>query len=100
MNKKRVKTVLSQNNMDDRDLYRIDYHMDILNSNAEDLINRLTSKGIIPENEDLSEPEMAKLLASLIKKCDIVSENYDRKLDEEMTKFGLKMDEERSIKKK
>ena len=100
MNKKRVKTVLSQNNMDDRDLYRIDYHMDILNSNAEDLINKLTSKGIIPEKEDLSEPEMAKLLASLIKKCDIVSENYDRKLDEEMTKFGLKMDEEKSIKKK
>ena len=100
MNKKRVKTVLSQNNMDDRDLYRIDYHMDILNSSAEDLINKLTSKGIIPEKEDLSESEMAKLLASLIKKCDIVSENYDRKLDEEMTKFGLKTDEERSIKKK
>ena len=100
MDNRRVKTILSQNNIDNRDLYRIDYHMDILNSNAEDLINKLASKGIISTTEDLSEPEMAQLLANLIKKCDIVSENYDRNLDVEMTKFGLKQNDEQKLKRK
>ena len=47
MNKKRVKTILSQNNIEDKDLERIDYHMGILNSNAEGLIKRLKNKKLI-----------------------------------------------------
>ncbi len=96
MDKKRVKTILSQNNIDDKDLVRIDYHMNILSSNAENLIKKLTSEGIISDVEEMSELEIAKLLANLIKKCDISSENYDRKLDEEMTKFGLRLEEKAS----
>ena len=94
MNRKRVKTILSQNNMDDRDIERIDFHMNILNSSAEEVLNKLISKGFISDVKDLSEQEIAQLLARLIKKCDIVSDKYDRKLDTEMTKIGLKLEDE------
>ena len=90
MNNKRVKTILDQNNIEDRDLERIDYHMGILNSSVEGLIKRLKNEEMIPEIEKMSELELAKLLAELIRACDIGSEKYNRELDVIMTEFGRK----------
>ena len=97
MSKKTVKTVLRKNNLYDENLGKIDYHMNILNSDAKRLISKISGEGIFADVEKLSELEKAKLLLKLIKKCDANSEEYDEDLDKEMTRFGLELNDNISI---
>ncbi|MBQ6546853.1 MAG: hypothetical protein IJL74_02510 [Bacilli bacterium] len=86
---KTVKTILKNNNMYSDELKKLDYHMRILDVDANELLSKLLVEGFVPKTDELSEQEIATALLTLIKNCDVESETYDRSLDEEMIRIGL-----------
>lgn len=79
-----VKELLQKYKLDDKDIYRINYHMSILSYDAKLLIFKIL--GI----NDMEEQEMANKIYEMILKCDATNPEYEQKLDEEMTRLGMK----------
>ena len=91
---KKVKAILNENNMLNETIMKTNYHMNILNADIDILLNKLSREGLVSLKEGMTEEEVAELLVSLIDKCNMENELYDKELDEEMTRIGLGLNEQ------
>lgn len=87
-----VKKLLKKYDLYDKSIASIDYHMNVLDSDAVNLIARLEKDGYISDIDSKDMESIAKTLCSLIKSCDASKPNYNSKLDEEMIRYGLQTD--------
>lgn len=85
-NKIKVIDLLKKYNLYTKKILDINFHLNILNTEANLLVLRI--KGI----KDLEEKDLAVIILDMILKCDQTNPEYDQKLDLEMTRFGLKTD--------
>jgi len=69
-----------------KEIVDINYHMNALHCDVKHL------KSIVPELFDKNGEELALCIKEIFDKCDSSNPEYDAKLDEEMTRMGLKTD--------
>ena len=81
-----VKDFLRKYNVLSKEISNVDFHMNLLNVDLEELKLR------IPELKGKNDQEVLKYLSLIFKKCDSSSPEYDSKLDEEMVRIGLRTD--------
>lgn len=82
----KVKDFLRKYNVLSKEISNVDFHMNLLNVDLEELKRR------IPELKDKNDQEVLKYISLIFKKCDSSSPEYDSKLDEEMVRIGLRTD--------
>ena len=83
----RVREFLKQNNVLNEEIKNVDFHMNLLNMNLDDL------KSKIPELKDKSNIEILNYITMIFKKCDSLNPEYDSQLDTDMVRIGLKTDQ-------
>ena len=82
----KIVDLLRKRNLLTKEIYNINYHMDLLSCRIEDLEIK------IPELKGKSEDELVVIIMDLFDKCNSLSPNYDSEVDLEMTRIGLKTD--------
>lgn len=82
----KVKDFLRKYNVLSKEISNVDFHMNLLNIDLEELKRR------IPELKDKNDQELLKYVSLIFKKCDSLNPEYDSKLDEEMVRIGLRTD--------
>lgn len=87
-----IENLLKKYGLYSEEIKNIDFHMNILKSDAKELVARLSRDGLVSLEIELTEEELAKLILELMLKCDVNNPNYNTKLDEEMTRIGMKTD--------
>ena len=88
-----IKNLLKKYGLYSGKISEINYHLNILDYNAEQLVMRLARNGLIVLPQNLSEEVLVKIVLDLILKCDINNPDYDPKIDEEMIRIGMKTDQ-------
>lgn len=68
----------------------IAYHLSILNQPVKYMVERLTSLGYFESGKKYTEEEKAIIICDVINKCDINSDDYNSKLDENIVRICLK----------
>ena len=81
-----IKDLLRKNNLLTKEISIVNYHMNLLNCDVEEL------KARIPKLRDKNDQEIINYIIDIFDKCDQNSANYDSKIDEEMTRIGMKTD--------
>ena len=79
-----VKNLLNKYNLYTKEIQHINYHLNVGWCNASMLVKKVVGL------ENLTEEELVQIVYGLILKCDSTREDYDYKIDEEMTRIGLK----------
>ena len=82
----KIAELLRKNNLITKEISIVNYHMNLLNCDVEEL------KIKIPELRDKSKEEIINYIIDIFDKCDQNSPNYDSDLDTEMTRLGMKTD--------
>ena len=85
----KLKDLFEKYNLLDERINRANYHMGIFNADLYEFLIYLSSNNIFEVNGQMHEDELAKQLYSMLIKCDELSENYNEKLDKELTYYGL-----------
>lgn len=78
--------LLRKNNKLTKEIKNINFHFNLLTCDLEYF------KMKIPALRDKSNEEIANFVVEVFNKCDSSKEEYDYKLDEEMTRIGLRTD--------
>ncbi len=83
---KRVVDLLKERQLLNDEIADVNYHMNLLSCN----VDYLNTK--IPSLFDKDDNEIANFVVDVFTKCDARHESYDPKIDETMTRIGLKTD--------
>lgn len=81
-----VERLLKKYNLLDDNIKRIAYHTGTLRCDSSELVRKILNIN------DLKGPELATTIYTLILRCDYYNPAYNKKLDEEMTRFGMQTD--------
>jgi len=92
-----IRDLLKKYDMYGKKVINTDYHLNILNHNVNSVLSRLARENLVEIDPGLSEEELAGLVLDLINKCDVQNQDYDSKLDEEMTRIGIATDKFRAF---
>ena len=87
MAERRVVDLLRDKKLLTEDIKMVNYHMNLLKCTIEDLSMK------VPELKGKNEDEIAAYVVNAFSKCDERNPEYDFKLDQEMTRIGLKTDD-------
>lgn len=90
--KKTVMNLFQKYNKFSKEIGILNFHLNILNCNVDDLLAKLRKDNIVDIPKDISEEELSELIVRVIQKCNVDNPDYDSKLDEEITRIGLKTD--------
>ena len=90
--KENVKQLFDKYGLYQEEIGRINYHFNVLSCNVDELLTKLVKDDFINDTSDLPEEVVANVLLQIIKRCDQRNPEYSPKLDEEMTRIGLKTD--------
>lgn len=80
----KVSDLLRKYNLNTKQVYNILYHLNIGGCDSDLLVYSILKQS------NLSEEELAKTIYDLILKCDDSTVDYDKNLDEEITRFGTR----------
>ena len=75
--------LLEKYNLYTKQILEINYHMSILDKDANYVVMKVLGLSNLPEKE------LAELVYGLILKCDAKNNEYDSRIDEEMIRIGL-----------
>ena len=82
----KVKELLKKENMYDKSLSPIDYHMRLFYYDVSDLKNKF------PELKNKNDQEVGQFILDIYDKCNSESPNYDSNFDMEITRMTLRTD--------
>jgi len=81
----KVREFLIKNNVLNQEIGNVDFHMNLLNIDLDELKRR------IPKLKEKNEQELLDYIIQIYKKCDSSNPEYDTNLDEQMVKIGLRL---------
>ena len=90
--KKTVRELFKKYKLFNKEISKMNFHLNVLCCNSEKLLKQLSDSGVIIISEEMEEKDVAVFLETLIEKCDMDNPNYDSVLDEEMTRIGMRTD--------
>lgn len=90
--KNTVRELFRKYNKFSKEIDTINFHLNVLNCNVDDLLARLRKDNVIDVPKDIDEEKLSELIVRIIQRCNMDNPDYDSKLDEEMTRIGLKTD--------
>ncbi|HOO67932.1 MAG TPA: hypothetical protein PLC53_01020 [Bacilli bacterium] len=89
-NPRTVRDLLKKYGMYSEELKYLNYHLNILDYDAQILVATLQRDGKIDIDSDITEEKLAETVLELIKKCDARTSDYNSDIEEEIMRIGIR----------